>query len=67
MLHKFVSKKLSDFDISQDHLHQVIHDNNITRKRTKIRHYPDFRYGKKTNLKSDLKSFFLKKRQAKFH
>ena len=37
LLHKIVKKKYNDFNISTDHLHQVIRDNNITRKRTKIR------------------------------
>lgn len=60
LLHKMVSKKYNDFDISPDHLHHVIRDNNITRKRTKVKHYPEFRYGKKTNLKKELKTFFDK-------
>ena len=57
---KIVKKKYNDFNISTDHLHQVIRDNNITRKRTKIRHYPDTRYGVKTNLKHELNVFFSK-------
>ncbi len=59
LLHKIVKKKYNDFNISTDHLHQVIRDNNITRKRTKIRHYPDTRYGVKTNLKHELNGFFF--------
>ena len=38
--------KFSDFVISQGHLAKVIRDNNLTRKRTKIRHYPETRYRK---------------------
>ena len=34
-LHKIVKKKYKDFDITQQHLGQVIRDNNITRKRTR--------------------------------
>ena len=34
-LHKIVKKKYKDFDITPQHLGQVIRDNNITRKRTR--------------------------------
>jgi len=34
-LHKIVKKKYKDFDITLQHLGQVIRDNNITRKRTR--------------------------------
>ena len=38
--------KFSDFNITRRHLSTVIRDNNITRKRTKVRHFPETRYGK---------------------
>ncbi len=34
-LHKIVKNKYKDFDITPQHLGQVIRDNNITRKRTR--------------------------------
>ena len=34
-LHKIIKKKYKDFDITSQHLGQVIRDNNITRKRTR--------------------------------
>jgi transposase len=43
-LHKIVKKKYKDFDITPQHLGQVIRDNNITRKRTRNEHYPKERF-----------------------
>ena len=57
-LHKLIKKKYNDFDITSQHLGSVVGDNNITRKRTRRRHYPEFRYGKPTNLKRDLSNFY---------
>lgn len=51
-LHKIVKKKYKDFDITPQHLGQVIRDNNITRKRTRHEHDPKDRYGKPTDIKS---------------
>ena len=39
-LGKQVKKKYKDFDITPQHLGQVIRDNNKTRKRTRHEHYP---------------------------
>ena len=57
-LHKIVKKKYKDFDITPQHLGQVIRDNNITRKRTRHEHYPKERYGKQTDIKKELKTFY---------
>ena len=57
-LHKIVKKKYKDFDITPQHLGQVIRDNNITRKRTRHEHYPKERYGKPTDIKKELKAFY---------
>ncbi len=57
-LHKIVKKKYKDFDITPQHLGQVIRDNNITRKRTRHEHYPKERYGKPTDIKKELKTFY---------
>ena len=50
--------KHNDFDITPQWLNKVIRDNNFTRKRTKRDHYPEIRYGIKTDLETDLKSFY---------
>jgi len=57
-LHKIIKKKYKDFDITSQHLGQVIRDNNITRKRTRYEHYPKERYGKLTDIKKELKVFY---------
>lgn len=57
---KRMKKKYDDFDITPQHLGQVIRDNNITRKRTKLKHFPKTRFGKSTNLKDELKRFYKK-------
>ena len=46
-----LKKKFSDFDITVEHLGVVVRNNNITRKRTKKRHYPNTRYGKPIDQK----------------
>ena len=57
-LHKIIKKKYKDFDITPQHLGQVIRDNNITRKRTRHEHYLKERYGKPTDIKKELKTFY---------
>ena len=57
-LYKIIKKKYKDFDITSQHLGQVIRDNNITRKRTRHEHYPKERYGKSTDIKKELKTFY---------
>ena len=44
-LKKIIKKKFINFNITSQHLGQVIRDNNITRKRTRHKHYPKERYG----------------------
>jgi transposase len=57
-LHKIIKKKYKEFDITPQHLGQVLRDNNITRKRTRHEHYPKERYGKPTDIKKELKAFY---------
>tara|TARA_B110000908_G_C10226627_1_gene438291 strand:+ start:457 stop:1029 length:573 start_codon:yes stop_codon:yes gene_type:complete len=52
--------KYSNLNITPQHLGQIIRDNNITRKRTKIRHYPKTRYGKSIDFIKELKEFYKK-------
>lgn len=53
-----LKSKYLDFDVSKGHLAEVIRDNNITRKRTTRRHYPNKRYNKPINLKLQVKQFY---------
>lgn len=55
-----IKDKYDNFDITQTQLSHVIRDNNITRKRTTTRHYPETRYNKKINFKKEMKSFYQK-------
>jgi transposase len=57
---KLIKKKYKDFDITPQHLGQVIRDNNKTRKRTRHEHYPETRYGKPTDKKKELEAFYKK-------
>jgi transposase len=57
---KRIKKNYDDFNITPQHLGQVIRDNNITRKRTKLKHFPKTRFGKEINLKDELKRFYEK-------
>ena len=41
---KIIKKKYKNFDITPQHLGKVIRDNNITRKRTRHKHFPNQRY-----------------------
>ena len=54
---KIIKKKYKNFDITPQHLGKVIRDNNITRKRTRHKHFPKIRYGKKINKKTELNKF----------
>jgi transposase len=53
-----VKRKCKTFNITSQHLGKVIRDNNITRKRTKHKHYPKIRHKTPTNLKEDLRRFY---------
>ena len=54
-----MKKKYSNLDITPQHIGKIIRDNNITRKRTKIRHYPKTRYEKSIDFIKDLKNLGL--------
>ena len=58
MLWKKIKSKCNDFDITETHLSRVIRDNNFTRKRTKIRHYPETRYNKPIDFVKEMKAFY---------
>ena len=53
-----VKKKYKSYNITSQHLGKVVRDNNITRKRTKHKHYPKIRHKNPTNLREDLRHFY---------
>lgn len=53
-----IKEKYSDFEISNSQLSRVIRDNNLTRKRTRTRHYPEKRYNKPIDFKKEMKIFY---------
>jgi len=48
------------FDITPQHLGQIIRDNNQTRKRTRHQHFPNERYKKPIDKQTELNSFYQK-------
>ena len=58
VLWKKIKSKYNDFNITETHLSRVIRDNNFTRKRTKIRHYPETRYNKPIDFVKEMKAFY---------
>lgn len=53
-----MKKKYPTFDITPQHLGQVIRDNNQTRKRTRHEHFPKERYKKPIEKESEMNKFF---------
>lgn len=45
-------------EISERHLGRIVRENNLTRKRTRRRHFPETRRGKRLDLKKELKLFY---------
>lgn len=64
---KIVKKKFKDFDITPQHLGKVIRDNNLTRKRTRHKHFPVTRYGTQINKQKELDKFYKKVDEYKLH
>jgi len=62
-----IKEKYSDFDISNSQLSRVIRDNNLTRKRTRIRHYPETRYNKPIDFKKEMEIFYEKVDKFSIH
>lgn len=50
--------KFTDCNISIRHLTRVVGENNYTRQRLRIRHYPETHYRKPINLKTIMKIFY---------
>lgn len=48
----------NSFEITPQHLGKVVRDNNRTRKRTKMKHFPKQRWKKPIEKKTELKKFY---------
>ena len=59
-LAKLIKDKYKNFNITPQHLGQVIRDKNKTRKRTRHEHFPKTKYGKIINKKEELNKFYNK-------
>ena len=46
-----LKSKYPDVNITERHLGRIVRENNLTRKRTRRRHYPETRRGKRIDLK----------------
>ncbi len=57
-LHKLLSKKFDDFDITSRQLGNVLYDNNITRKRARHKHFPQTRFGKPIVKQEEMDNFY---------
>ena len=58
-----IKKKYPSFDITPQHLGQVIRDNNKTRKRTRHEHFPKERYKKPIEKENEMNKFFTEVRK----
>ena len=55
---KGVKNKFPNLDISRQYIHDLIRDNNITRKRATFEHFPKTYRGEPRDEKAELKAFF---------
>ena len=53
-----LKSKYPDVNITERHLGRIVRENNLTRKRTRRRHFPETRRGKIVDLKKELKLFY---------
>ena len=58
-----MKNKYPTFDITPQHLGQIIRDNNKTRKRTRHEHFPKERYKKPIDKQAELDKFYSKVKQ----
>ena len=50
-----LKSKYPDVNITERHLGRIVRENNLTRKRTRRRHFPETRRGKRIYLKKEFK------------
>jgi len=53
-----MKNKYPTFDITSQHLGQIVRDNNKTRKRTRHEHFPKERYKKPIDKQNELDKFY---------
>ncbi len=58
-----MKNKYPTFDITPQHLGQIVRDNNKTRKRTRHEHFPKERYKKPIDKQTELDKFYSKVKQ----
>ena len=58
ILYELLKNKFENLDISRQYIHDLIRDNNITRKRATFEHFPKTYRGKTRNEGAELKDFF---------
>lgn len=59
-LNKKLEEKFSNYNITPQHLGQVLRDHNKTRKRTRREHFPSTRYGLPVDRQSEFDRFYRK-------
>lgn len=57
-IHNKLKEKFDDYTISWQHLHEIVKDNNLTRKRISKQHFPKTTFGKDRNEKAEIKEFY---------
>lgn len=57
-VHEDMIDHFPDLDISRSHVNNIVLDNNMTLKRSRLRHEPTLRYGKEVDLKKLLNVFY---------
>lgn len=57
--------KKFNINLSRSHIRQVVKDNNITLKQTRLRHEPETRYRKPVDINKQLKIFYKKIKEHK--
>jgi len=58
VLHELIKNKFPDLDISRQYIHDLVRDNNITRKRATFEHFPKTYRGEPRDEKAEIKAFF---------
>jgi transposase len=58
ILYELLKNKFPNLDISRQYIHDLIRDNNITRKRATFEHFPKTYRGEPRDEKAELKAFF---------
>lgn len=57
-IHEQLLYKFTDIDISRTHVNSIILENNVTYKRSRLRHEPTHRYGKEIDIKQQIAEFY---------